>query len=202
MINEIAIECFLEACEMRNFTKVSEKLYMTMQNVSKHICALERDLGVELFIRTPSQLEMTPAAEIYYEYFINLKKEWRKTRKKVQEITGQKVTNVNLWYQSALNLEVKTLGQIQSLINRKATVADSIRFVPNKWENRAAVETMVEMGNGFTICTSLERLPLSREMKCFKLGYESNIICAWRKNETREGVHIVVDIIRNHMTNV
>jgi DNA-binding transcriptional LysR family regulator len=69
MINETKIECFLCVAELLSFTKASEKLFVSQQAVSKHIAALESDVGLELIHRTHHEVKLTPAGESLYLFF-------------------------------------------------------------------------------------------------------------------------------------
>lgn len=64
------IHIFLQAMELKNFSKVAATLNFTPSMVSKTIISLENELGFELFIRKPHELTPTPAA-------ILLAAEWR-----------------------------------------------------------------------------------------------------------------------------
>ncbi|GAA2279894.1 MULTISPECIES: LysR family transcriptional regulator [Kitasatospora] len=54
-----AVRTFVAAAEARQFQKAAIDLSVTQQAVSKRIAALERDLGVRLFTRTPRGTELT-----------------------------------------------------------------------------------------------------------------------------------------------
>lgn len=63
MLNEVKIRCFLCVVDTLNFTKASQKLYMTPQAVSKHMLELERMLGFQLFIRSKKTIALTEAGK-------------------------------------------------------------------------------------------------------------------------------------------
>lgn len=54
---------FLTAARCPTFFDAAEELYITPATVSKHIAALERELGVVLFERHPHGVVLTPAGE-------------------------------------------------------------------------------------------------------------------------------------------
>lgn len=54
---------FLTAARCSTFFEAAEELYITPATVSKHIAALERELGVVLFERRPHGVALTPAGE-------------------------------------------------------------------------------------------------------------------------------------------
>lgn len=61
------LETFLQLSETLNYTKVSQKLYISQTAVTKQIQNLEKELGVELFERSKRQVCLTPAGKIYVE---------------------------------------------------------------------------------------------------------------------------------------
>jgi len=50
---------FIALAETKNFWEAAERLFMNQSTLSKHIKALENDLGVELFRRTTRRVELT-----------------------------------------------------------------------------------------------------------------------------------------------
>jgi DNA-binding transcriptional LysR family regulator len=55
------IEAFLAVAEERNFTRAAARLHTTQQQLSAQIKRFERQLGVDLFLRTTRKLELTGA---------------------------------------------------------------------------------------------------------------------------------------------
>ncbi|MGN1001690.1 MAG: LysR family transcriptional regulator [Oscillospiraceae bacterium] len=53
------IRTFLTAARSESFSQAAEELFITTSTVSKHIAALETELGTELFRRTPRQAILT-----------------------------------------------------------------------------------------------------------------------------------------------
>ena len=57
-----AYRMFLLAVKHMNFTKAADEIFVTQQCLSNHIKRLERELGTELFERSP-RLRLTAAGE-------------------------------------------------------------------------------------------------------------------------------------------
>src|SRR4051794_41767062 len=55
------LKSFLAVAENLSFTRAAETLFLTQSAVSHQIADLERDLGVELFIRHGRTIELTAA---------------------------------------------------------------------------------------------------------------------------------------------
>lgn len=58
MINFLNLEYFLVASEELNFTRAAKQLYISQQSLSSHILNLEKEFGVALFNRTPSDSDL------------------------------------------------------------------------------------------------------------------------------------------------
>jgi len=60
------LECFIEVCKHMNFTKAGKVLHFSQQGISKVIGRLEAELGVPLFYRTKTKLELTEYGLYFY----------------------------------------------------------------------------------------------------------------------------------------
>lgn len=61
-----AVRSFEAAARLVSFTKAAEELHVTHGAVSRQVALLEDWFGVKLFRRSPSQLNLTDAGQIYY----------------------------------------------------------------------------------------------------------------------------------------
>lgn len=61
------LRIFLSAARTLNFSRSAEQLHIDQSTVSKHILALERSLGIALFKRLSSGLELTQAGQLYLQ---------------------------------------------------------------------------------------------------------------------------------------
>jgi DNA-binding transcriptional LysR family regulator len=64
-MNDSQIKSFTAAVKYMSFTKAAAHLYVTQSVLSKHIAALERELGVSLFDRSKKTIELTEAGRIF-----------------------------------------------------------------------------------------------------------------------------------------
>ncbi|MBV7272561.1 LysR family transcriptional regulator [Clostridium sp. PL3] len=97
-MNDIQIKCFLEIAYEKSFTKAANKLYITQPAISRYIAAFEKELGISLFDRTNKQISLTPAGEIYYDFFRRFQVEFENTREKVHDLNCQRQGNIRLGY--------------------------------------------------------------------------------------------------------
>jgi DNA-binding transcriptional LysR family regulator len=65
------VVCFLESAKLSSITKAAAKLYFTQQTVSRHITALEKELGVTLLKRSGSGVTLTQGGTYYYALLEN-----------------------------------------------------------------------------------------------------------------------------------
>jgi DNA-binding transcriptional LysR family regulator len=68
VIDLAEIEGFLQAAELRSFTRAARAVGLTQPGLSRQIQKLERALGVVLFLRTRDGLALTAAGESYRAY--------------------------------------------------------------------------------------------------------------------------------------
>ena len=59
-----ALRIFLAAAEAGGFSPASRRLYISHSTVSRTVAALERELGVPLFVRSNRVQTLTPAGEL------------------------------------------------------------------------------------------------------------------------------------------
>lgn len=63
-MNIDSLKCFILVAENLSFARTAEALYISQPAVTKQINALEKELGVTLFIRSTRHVELTPPAFI------------------------------------------------------------------------------------------------------------------------------------------
>lgn len=59
---------FIVLCEEKNYWNAAERLYMNQSTLSKHIKAMEKELGIPLFLRTTRNVRLSVFGEVYLEY--------------------------------------------------------------------------------------------------------------------------------------
>ena len=97
------IRCFLEVANTLSFTAAAQNLYMTQQAVTKQIAALERDLGVKLFLRTTRSVSLTPAGQVLRDDFTGIHRQIKASIKKVQSLEQGKKDTITIGFLSALS---------------------------------------------------------------------------------------------------
>lgn len=82
---DIKVDTLLAAAEKKNFTRAAEQLSLTQPAVSHHINRLERDFGVQLFIRKKGELLLTKEGEIAVKYAKRMKAMDAKMRMEIED---------------------------------------------------------------------------------------------------------------------
>ena len=59
------LEYFVSAAEHLNFTRAAKQCYISQTAMTQQMQALEKNLGVKLFIRDKHRIELTPAGNVY-----------------------------------------------------------------------------------------------------------------------------------------
>lgn len=85
------IQCFLMVAKEMSISRAAETLYISQPAVSKQVAVLEAELGVKLFERKNTKLEITPAGvkleaffSNYADQFQNLMKEMKQPAKELR----------------------------------------------------------------------------------------------------------------------
>ena len=66
-MNMDQLRYFLSVARHRNFTEAARAFYVTQPAITHQISALERELGVKLFLRTTRSVSLTRAGELFLE---------------------------------------------------------------------------------------------------------------------------------------
>ena len=66
-MNMDQLRYFLSVARHRNFTEAARAFYVTQPAITHQISALERELGVKLFLRTTRSVSLTQAGELFLE---------------------------------------------------------------------------------------------------------------------------------------
>lgn len=88
-MNDLQIDYFMAVATNLSFTKTSEELFVSQPAISKQISLMEKELGVKLFIRNNKKTRLTPAGELYYEFYRDYKKNLRATMNKAKALQNE-----------------------------------------------------------------------------------------------------------------
>ncbi len=90
------IECFLIVSEKLSFTKAGEILYVSQPAISRRISLLEEEIGVKLFYRNNSKLELTAAGTSFAQLFRKFLDDYNQTLAASQKANSQIEGNIRI----------------------------------------------------------------------------------------------------------
>ncbi len=86
------IEAFINVAKYKSFSKAADATYLTQPTVSLHVASLEKELGVILFDRKKTHVNLTDDGKEFYKYAVALidtrKKATEEIRKNKEDING------------------------------------------------------------------------------------------------------------------
>jgi DNA-binding transcriptional LysR family regulator len=88
MDNLERLRVFHAVAQAESFTKAADSLHLTQSGISKHIKAMEEELGVALFDREPRKVSLTQAGEILYEAAQEVLGSVASAEQRIQELAG------------------------------------------------------------------------------------------------------------------
>ena len=71
-VNMLQIKYFITAANCLNFTQAADLLYITQPALSRQISAMEKELNLQLFIRSNRSVRLTPAGKVLFKDLRNL----------------------------------------------------------------------------------------------------------------------------------
>lgn len=155
------LQYFVVSVDMGSFHSASEVLITTQPNVSKIVKSLEDELGMELFRRTRSGVEVTPQGELIYRYAIDILKSMKTIRElkdgqglqrlSVCSVPSNQVTRVMAEFYRDQNDDEKNFqmeyweDNVEELVTRIHKRKSEIGFVYLSHKNLAAFNNHIKM---------------------------------------------------------
>ena len=118
------LKYFLAVAEELNFTKASEKLFISQPPLSRQIMELEEELQARLFNRNNKKVELTEAGKYFEkevrELFQNLERITIKTKKIADNVSGEfRIAYISSIYSSVISDLIKHLKEQFPYVNFK-----------------------------------------------------------------------------------
>jgi len=118
------LKYFLAVAEELNFTKASEKLFISQPPLSRQIMELEEELQARLFNRNNKRVELTEAGKYFEkevkELFQDLERITIKTKKIADNVSGEfRIAYISSIYSSVISDLIKHLKQQFPYVNFK-----------------------------------------------------------------------------------
>lgn len=90
------LEYFLAVVDHKSFTHAAEEVCISQSSLSKHIKAMEDELENKLFIRQASNLSLTPAGEIFFEFARRASREYKNILSQLPESSASYLCTLKL----------------------------------------------------------------------------------------------------------
>ena len=91
-MNTKELECFLAVCEEKSIHKAADRMFISVQGMSRIIKKLESEIGAEILHRTPQGVRLTGEGEILARHagsiIDNISNMNREIRKSVDGVSG------------------------------------------------------------------------------------------------------------------
>ena len=144
------LRSFLAVVKNNHFTLASQQLFISQSSISKHIKALEKEIGIELFKREHRTITLTPAGQEFLEFAKQSVDSYDKMQRGLEKYKSQES-------------EIITIGVIDTMIEYglAALIGDFHKEYPN-----IQIELIERSNNSI-----LEYLSLSK----FNLAFVNNI---------------------------
>lgn len=90
------LHCFVVVAEEGNLTRAAERLHLAQPPLSRLIKGLESDLSVELFVRSPHGLTLTPAGEALLDVARHTLDVWHAGLRDVRQVAAEETRALRL----------------------------------------------------------------------------------------------------------
>lgn len=153
---------FIVLSECLNFTKAAEKLHLTQPTLSKHVVAMEKELGCELLNRSRRNVALTKAGELFAATSMQIVEAYDDCQKRISELVSQTALRVaGVLYDPA----------ISSIISIAASLLEAEGKPPIQYNYGVAEQDFVgqlmkdeiDVAIGYATTEQLEELELVRE---------------------------------------
>ena len=85
-MNMLQIKYFITAANCLNFTQAADLLYITQPALSRQISAMEKELNLQLFIRSNRSVRLTPAGKVLYDELQHIYADYARAVERAQSI--------------------------------------------------------------------------------------------------------------------
>lgn len=110
---------YILLAERGSFTATARELHLTQSTLSKHIAALEREFGAELFVRERSGIKLTKEGEILLSQAIKVDDILKQTAHAIQgnraESSGRTISDTDTIRDTALRCKCARLAERSDL---------------------------------------------------------------------------------------
>ncbi len=128
-MNQLQIAYFLGVAQCQSFSEAARQLFVAQSAISKQIQALEKSLGVKLFLRTNRNVELTPAGKILFREL----KKYNNWLNQIVDMTKQvdqgKVGILNIGVLHGLDLSVNKVNKLAKFTERYPGIQENVQRI-------------------------------------------------------------------------
>lgn len=112
-MNMYQLNCFITVCRFMSFTRAADTLVITQQGISKIISRMEEEIGVPLFTRRNSKLELTEYGKLFLSSSLSILREYNSVIEQLNMMRSKADAGLNLYIPSGM-MNVFPLERIES----------------------------------------------------------------------------------------
>lgn len=87
---------YVHLCNTKNYTKTAEELYIDQSALSRHIAALEKEIGAQLILRSKNSFQLTEAGKLVEMQFQKILQEYQDTLYGISALTQKQEGELKL----------------------------------------------------------------------------------------------------------
>jgi len=155
-ISFVDLESFVEVCTYNSFTKAAEKLFVSQPTLSRRIMGIEDELGVNLFKRNGTYIEITDAGKFLYKQALNIIQQKENIYAGMARFSNNVAGTLRVAVDSSFVLDV-AVPLIEKMSRQYPDVSISVECYPGINTTRFLQEESVDIG--FTYYGMVEGRP-------------------------------------------
>ena len=148
-MTSIQIECFLASVRTGRISSAGDELYLSAQAVSKHILALEKELGTSLFLRSRDGVRLTPDGQD----FLRFASRWNGMYTSTMNTIRERYRNMAHRFRIGLSEYVDPLGAISSGLISFAENNPDVEFQGGQYGNQKLMQAVSDLTIDVAIVT-------------------------------------------------
>lgn len=90
------IQYVVRVAEEKSFSRAAQKLHIAQPSLSQQIAKLEKELGVILFQRSPAEVTLTRAGEVFYQSAVEILDRVEQLKKEMYDVARLKKGKLNI----------------------------------------------------------------------------------------------------------
>jgi len=144
-MNDSQIRSFLAAVKYQNFTKAAEHTYIAQSVLSKHIAALERELGIPLFTREKKIIRLTEAGSIFADGIEQISVTYNATLTRLRKFKDQYTGHLFLGLLDGQRIDYRLREVLAKVRGRSETVNIQITYFSLRQLRDALIEGSIDV---------------------------------------------------------